>query len=112
MTIDWTKVLIVATALVVVIGFTVIVYADAKPISVTLDDGTVIHIPAWGESCQYDPVYCKNGWLHDGTFPAAPILAYLGSLIAQCDVPTQNETVYCDEQEDDLVVSPSYCVER
>ena len=30
MTIDWTKVLIVATALVVVIGFTAIVYADEE----------------------------------------------------------------------------------
>ena len=30
MTIDWTKVLIVATALVVVIGFTAIAYADEK----------------------------------------------------------------------------------
>ena len=112
MSIDWTKVLIVSTALVVVLGFTAIVYADAKPISVTLDDGTVIHIPEWGQACQFDEVYCPKGWLHDGSFPAVYFLGYLADLIEQCDVQPRGATVYCDEQDDDLTLSPSYCVER
>ena len=71
---------------------------------VTLMDGSVITVPEWAETCEYDERYCVNGWLPDGTFPILP----LREAVLECFDKPEPRVLICP---DGLVLSPSYCTD-